>query len=572
MNQQRIQTSTPIRLIPFTQSSFAGGINTSVPSELIADTEAQDILNFEFADDDHLHTRAGAQLWQLSASGDITDQFPDRITSIHYYENDFGEISILVTSGGRLFSSSNFNPVMDDITGALVLPSSTLWQWKTWQGYAIGVNRATIGNNPIKFDGLVASALGGSPPFAKYLEVWNERLWLVSADEPNTVYGSSLGNPENWTVDGADDAVIIDVGKNDGDKITGIYAFRGSLYVFKRTKIYVISALNGAIPTDVGNLYVDIYATNIGCVSPYSIQAVLDDVLFLSDSGVASLVSAPLGELKTAIISQRVKEIKAIAKNSQEIPSIVIEHANQYWLMVPSALSPRGKSEVYVLDVRRIQEQIIRWVRFEGPVAGTAACNIYVNGTRSVLIAGEDRKLYQYFPQLVFRQAHWDVATWDVSFWDDDLNAHTFYDGQEVNVVNQRILSKTFQFDLPFVYKMFHRLGVNVSLISSNALLKLFYYFDKNLLRGDVYNFQFTRTPNLAVWDVGIWDTSKWDGPVNITEDFAAIRQFKRGTTRKGVNVTFEITNDQNRGVIVKDLMLEVAPLSQRHVNDLNIL
>lgn len=571
MNRTQFQQSAnPIRITPIVQHSFAGGINTVLPSELIADNEAQDILNMEFADDDHLRTRAGAQLWQLDPDGDVTDQFPDRITSIHYYENDFGEISILVTSGGRLYASSNLNPEMTDITGALVLSSTTLWQWKNWQGFAIGVSRAIIGNNPIKFDGLVASALGGSPPFAKYLEIWNERLWLVSADDPNTVYGSALGDPENWTVDGADDAVIIDVGKNDGDKITGIYAFRGVLYVFKRTKIYKIAALNGSIPTDVGNLYVDVYASNIGCVSPYSIQAVLDDVLFLSDSGVASLVQAPLGELKTAIVSQKVKELKTILKNSQEIPSIVIEEANQYWLVIPSGQSPTGQAQAYILDVRRIQEGIIRWTRFTGPVAGTAMCNIYVNGVRSVLIAGEDRKIYHYFPQLVFRAALWDSATWDVSFWDDGDNNQTFYDGQEVNVVNQRILTKTYEFNAPFIYKLFHRLGINVSLISEAVTLKLFYFFNKNLHFGDRFNFAFQRTPNLSVWDSAEWDVSEWDGPFNRTEDFVALRQFKRGAQRKGMNVTFEITNEQNRGLSIKDILVQVAPLNHKHVNDLN--
>ena len=171
MNQQlpqtRVRTNFPIQILPFMQNSFAGGINTSVPSELIADTEAQDILNFEYADDDHLRTRAGAQLWQLSSSGDITDQFPARITSVHYYENQDGDISVLVTSSNKLFASSNFNPVMDDITGALVIPPNTLWMWRNWQGYAIGMTHGADGFPgaavPIKFDGTTSSILANAP-------------------------------------------------------------------------------------------------------------------------------------------------------------------------------------------------------------------------------------------------------------------------------------------------------------------------------------------------------------------------------------------------------------------------
>lgn len=563
MNRQQAQP-TQQRMIPYSQNSFSGGINTSVRPELVGETEAVDILNFEYTDDDHLKTRAGVTEWIQPAF-----VFPSRITSLHYYENDLGEISILATASNKLYKISNLSPtIATDITGALVLPSTNFYQWRNYNGLAIGVNRATSGDNPIKFDGATAAALAGSPPNAKYIEVWNERLWLVSADDPNTVYGSSLGNPENWVVDGADDAVILDVGKNDGDKITGIYAFRGVLYVFKRTKIYKIAALNGSIPTDVGNLYVDIYASNIGCVSPYSIQAVLDDVLFLSDSGVASLVSAPLGELKTAIVSQKVKELKQLKKTSQEISSLVIEEANQYWLLVPASFSPRSVDEVYVCDVQQIQQGIIRWVRFEGKIAGTVACNIYINGERRTLIGGTDNKIYSYVSGQTDIAALWDAGLFDISVWDDEDNFYAFLDG--LVPFEKRIITRAYEFNAPFVYKIFHRFGANITLLSDEIILKFRYYLNRNTLLGGEYNLTFEKTPNLSLWDIGIWDVTRFDGDSNITDTLTMIRQFKRDAVRKGKNVSFIISNDQNGGFILNDILLEFAPLGQRRINQID--
>lgn len=564
MNLQ--QQDNSVQLFPFVQQSFAGGINTAVPNELVGDTEAVDILNFEYADDDDLYTRPGINEWS-------TEIFPSRITSLHYYENEDGDISILATSKDKLYASPNFNPVWDDITASLNLPDNKFWMWRNWQGYAIGVSHGADGNPtaayPIKFDGTTASVLANAPR-GKYLEVWNERLWLVSAEDPNVIYGSALGNPENWTVDGADDAVIIDVGKNDGDKITGIYAFRGQLFIFKRTKIYTIKALDGTIPTDVGNLYVDLYTSNIGCVSQYTIQAILDDVLFLSDSGVASLANAPLGELKTALISQKVKGIKTILKNSLEISSLVIEKANQYWLMVPSSMSANGESEIFVFDIRRIQEGFVRWVRFNGLIAGTVACSYYVNGIRNVLIGSTDRKVYEYIPGLLQRAALWDEGYWDISAWDDDINANTFLDGTES--IHKIIKTKTYNLNAPFIYKLFSRWGINVSLISDDVLLEIAYQINKNPLRGGTYNLQFNRTSDLSLWDVGFWDVSDWDGERTVTEDLAAIRQFFRDKTRKGTNVTFKIENKQNRGFVIKDILLQVAPLNHKRVNDIGVI
>ena len=553
-------TSSPQPKIPvdFVQPSFGGGINTSLPPELIAEDEAQEILNFEFNDDDHLRTRAGVFDW---ASGFT---FPRRITSIHHYQNDLGASDVLVTSANKLYKTGTGTVSFSDITGTLSLPNDVFWQWKTYGGLAIGVN----GTAPVKYDG-TAAHLGGSPPNASFVEVWNDRVWLVSSADPNVVYGSVLGDPEDWTVGNAAQAVVIDVSKNDGDRITGLYAYKGQLFVFKRRRIYVISALEGTLATDVGNLFVELYAHNVGCVSGFTIQSVFDDVLFLSEQGVVSLASAPLGELKTVIVSKKVKELRQIRKTSNQFGSLVLNEANQYWIMVPADLSPRNEDEIYVLDLRRIQEGVLRWVRFNGKVAGSCATVVTIDGQNIVLIGGTNKKIYSYKTGLTSDISLWDVGVWDISKWDNVSSNFTFFDDNEAYI--KRIRSKAFDFGAQFYRKLFHRFGFRITTLSDRIDARFLYFFDNNESLSDFYDFIITKQVRNPLWDVAKWDVDKWDS--SVVDTFPVIRQFNRGPVgRRGINVTFELSCEQPQGFIVRHGFLEFAIFGTNRVNEVNVL
>lgn len=552
----------PLTLEPTYQRSFSGGINTSIPPERLQDTEAVDILNFEFDLDDHLITRSGVSEYYPA-------KFEKRITSLHYSENDAGDVFILNTSGPRLYAAAidDANPV--DITGALVLPADNYWQWVNYGGIAIGVNKATTGNNPIKVGGAIPTAapLGGSPPKGKYIAVWNERVWIVDADNPNTVVSSALGDPEDYITVGSAGTVEIDIGKNDGDKITGLFAWRDRLFVFKRTKIYFVAALDGTSAYDSGNLIAQIYASGIGCISAYTIKEILDDVLFLSDRGVCSLVSAPLGELKSVVISRNVKEIQKLRKVNPEFCGYVCEESNQYWLMVSDQASPRNIWEIYVMDYRRIQEGVVRWLRFDGKIAGPMATTIYVNGQRLTIIASSDHGVYSYTPANYIFDGVWDEATWDASFW-DTLNDIRFLDVNES--YRKMLITKAYDFGLPILRKLFHRFGFNLTLLSNNLKLDVQYFFNKIYSRGGTYQFDYTRQDSGAIWDESNWDdnSSTWDADVKV--DFNTIRQFLRNIQgRKGDNVSLIFSNFLNEGFILRDVYLEVAPLNTHQANDI---
>lgn len=539
------------------QDSFSGGINTSVPSDRIANDELVDCLNFEFNEDDHLTTRAGVVEW-----GNIT--YPKRITSLHFYRNDNGDEWVLSTSGKRLYAS-DLNGNTTDITDTLDLPDNSFWQWVNFAGIAIGTNGATTFDNPIKVEGSTPSVgvLGGTPPKLRFIVLWNERIWGVDAQNPNTVVSSKLGDPEDWTDTGADGVVQIDVGKNDGDRITGLYVFDGKLFVFKRKKIYFIGALEGTNAYDSGNLFATIYSSGIGCVSGYSIKEIINDVLFLSEYGLCSLVQAPLGQLKSAVISRKVKELETYRKTSPEISAYVCEKANQYWLMMPSTASARGVYEIYVMDYARISEGKIRFLRFDGKIAGTWATDILVSDENLTLIASQDRKIYSYRPQITDFSGLWDVGSWDVSSWDTSA----FYRFLDVDSPYEKSFqTKAYNYNLPLTRKKYHRFGFNVTLNSNDLNLKLRYFFDKIPSYGDEYLFNVAIQRTAAIWDTSEWDETNWDEEER--RDFPIYRQYKRNNRgRKALNCIHTIYNKLNQGFTFRDLLVEIVPLNRRQVN-----
>lgn len=550
MAVRNVQQSVPIQL--FRQTSFSGGINTSVPPEHLQDNEAQDILNMEFDSEDHIVSRAGTTVFH-SLSPTLT--YPDRFTSLHYYENDSGTVKIVYTTGSKIYSAPNTGTSATDITGALTLPSDNFWMWRNYGGLAIGVNKATTGDNPVKYNGTGnAAALGGTPPKAKYIEIWNNRVWLVSATSPSTIVGSALGNPEDYTTAGAAGTVTIDISKNDGDKITGLVEFRKSLFIFKRTKIYVLTTV--ATPnTDPTNFAIDIYSENIGCVAPYSIKPVLDDVLFLSDSGVASLAAAQVvGDLKTALISRNVKELSTFLRTTQDISAQVLDDVNQYWLMLPEYANPLSVPQTYVFDYRRIQEGLVRWVKFDGKVAGNVMCANYINGAKSYLVGTKHSstpayKLFSYTPK-------------NLSILDDSS-------GSKPVAITNRILTKAYDLNLSLYRKLYNRFGLLLQSLSDDLNVSVQYYLNGVTSNGDIYVFAFVSILGNSLWDIAKWDIDVWDAVAR--KEFRVWRKFKRNDKgRKGVHITFNISNSSHdQGFDFKELAFEWAALNERHTSNI---
>lgn len=551
----------------FTIGGWPLGINNTRPAEEIDPQEVQDALNVVYDDDDNFVSRPGVSNFHNP------DQFYNsRITSLHNFIDSSGVIRILHTTGTQLYSSTSTGSTATNITGSLTFPDNTFWKWVTFDGLAIGANKATSGTNPVKVDNTgTAAALAGSPPKAYTLEVWNNRLWIAESINNRTVLrGSALGDPEDWVVDDEAGAVTIDIGVSEGDPITGLIAFKERLFVFKSKKIYVLSTI---FPENfnASSIQLDVYSPNIGCISPYSIQTVLDDVLFLSHQGVASLKSSEIvAKFETALLSKNIRQFRLIRKTIDEIPAFVFDDVSQYVISLPASITESGTDEMWVLDYSRITEGIVRWTRFDGVIAGTAFTSKIGTNFQEYLIGAKT---------VVGSLALWDSALWDQAVWDGGTNfkivkyaptvpAPIFSD---TGLAYSKIIeTKAFNANASLMRKIWLRFGVGFRLISTNAAVTVEYYFDNDRGRKDQYPFSFTTPSPSDTYGGSQYGTGQYGTSVVIS-DKEIIRRFKNNTTigSKSQLVTFRIWNlNANEAFILKSLWLQFGRLTHRGVSD----
>ncbi len=173
-------------------------------------------------------------------------------------------------------------------------------------------NRLYIANINDASDFTVAT--GGTPP---------------QPDNSTDVPGATVfaGTP------GLTEANIIDIRKNDGDKITGLGTFQNQIIVFKERSIYSLTfdASGAPVITPIT------YAT--GCVSHRSIVPVENDLYFLSRQGLRSLGNQAqfFDAIRTTVLSTPIQPILDKIDASKYYTCTAIYYKDKYILSVPVA-------------------------------------------------------------------------------------------------------------------------------------------------------------------------------------------------------------------------------------------
>jgi len=185
------------------------------------------------------------------------------------------------------------------------------------------------------------------------------RLWAGGVSESNTVlYYSEFEEPVKFN---NGDAGYIDLKYVWGnDEIVAINSFGGKLVIFGKQNIAIYNN-----PWDVTALELQEVIKGIGAVFRDSIQAIGDDLYFLSDTGVRSLTrTAEYDKLPLREISVTVKdEIISNTQNSQNVKSVYALDSGLY------ILSFVDLNVTYVFDLTymtpRQTPRVTKW-RFEG--------------------------------------------------------------------------------------------------------------------------------------------------------------------------------------------------------------
>jgi len=181
------------------------------------------------------------------------------------------------------------------------------------------------------------------------------RAWAGGiSEEKDVIYYSDLLDAHKW---GSGSSGSIDLKTVWGkDEIIAIHPFAGKLAIFGKENIVLYDGV-----ADINDLMLDEVIRGIGCVSRDSIQAIGDDLFFLSDTGVRSLLrTAQLDKLPLMEKSVTIKdELIANIKSSTNVKSVYILDEGLY------LLSFVDNNVTYVFDItyktQRETPRVSKW-------------------------------------------------------------------------------------------------------------------------------------------------------------------------------------------------------------------
>lgn len=181
----------------------------------------------------------------------------------------------------------------------------------------------SLQTSTMKSTGSTFSPLLGTPPAnALYIKSHRNRLWIANSSAGNSrVNYSALSNPEDWTTSG--DAGFIDIGKDDGEQITGLASVGPNLVVFKQNSTWIIK--NGTPTTFV----VQRLSATIGCVAPRSVVECESFALYLSNNGVYAV-----NQNGVALMSYNIQPDFDSMSNATKALASAGRLRSQYWLSV----------------------------------------------------------------------------------------------------------------------------------------------------------------------------------------------------------------------------------------------
>jgi hypothetical protein len=384
--------------------------------------------------------------------------------------------------------------------------------------------------------------LTGSPPKALYVETLNSRLFLVSATEPNRLWFSALGDHADFTSTGLKiGSGSILVGANEGDSITGIKAHLGRLFIFKRTRVYVLTP--GSPNTDKEQWVVELLTDRVGGHG-YTAQSVLTDLVFLSDHGVMSLQAVQqVGDFQHAVLSTKVLGLREFDKSVVNLASVINSDRLQYWLAVPVHAGDTVNTVTYVMDYTGLASGApVAWTAFTGKVVGTAYAQVVESGRPRVYV-GTGSAVYRYGDDGVFS--------------DDG----TFYE--------KVLVTKAFSPGPALWRKEFHRYGFEFECETDDGNLSVLYRLDESDDRSKNISIPFGKAQRGSRWDEGLWDTATFVTTGSKVKDFTS--RFAGTVGRRGQTVQFRLYNNAADGFSVKRLTVDAVLLTRNHASDIEV-
>jgi hypothetical protein len=349
------------------------GLNTQDPSLEISNGFAGIANNCVIDKFGRLGARQGYQNINTS-SGTLG---ANQITVIHELIQTDGTLTVLFFGNGKLFKlglttagavaefniaqyGSNATPLAEYTSGASGTGSVTeltyggggtapVFNAGNWQAASLNnvVYFFQINNDPIIYDPAIStttyrrvtekSGYVGTVPKANVAISAYGRIWAANTTTNNTTVSfSDLLSGHVWSTGTSGSLDVSRVWSNGADEITGLAAHNGFLFIFGRRQILVYA--NATTPS---TMTLSDTISSVGCIARDTIQNTGKDVVFLSGSGLRSVLrtvqekSAPLGDLSKNIRNDFLATIAS--ESDTQLRAVYSEQNGFYLLTCPSS-------------------------------------------------------------------------------------------------------------------------------------------------------------------------------------------------------------------------------------------
>lgn len=298
---------------------------------------------------------------------------------IHELVQTDGSTTMLLAGNNKLFKLSGGTLTELTYGGGGTAPTITANNW-----HCASLNGITYffqsGFDPLIYDPAVSTTTyrrvsektgyAGTVPQGNICISAYGRLWIAAtAADKTTLTFSDLLSGHVYTGGTAGTLNVNNVWANGADEITGLAAHNGFLFIFGKRQILVYQ---GATAPATMSLYDTI--VGIGTQWRDSIQSTNTDVLFLSNSGVRSIMrtiqekSAPFRDLSKNVRNDLMQLVSG--ETPANIKAVYSEIDAFYLLTLPTA------GQVYVFDTRvALQDgssRVTTWTQIEP----TALCSL----------------------------------------------------------------------------------------------------------------------------------------------------------------------------------------------------
>ena len=327
---------------------FEGGLNTEFPAHALDGTESPDAENFDASVSFALKKRFGTS----NFSGTHSSSSGTVIRGMGAFTPASGTTRFLVKEGTKVYDIQAGNWT-SEVTGATLSDGDQV-HFAFYQDTIVMVSEETTPIAPLKATTGNFTALGGSPPSAKYVCLHKGRMFLAcTAADESRVYYSAINNVEDWSTTA--NAGNFYVSQGDGQSINGIMSDGEVLYISKKSK--GTSDPDGSMWAVYGSGPSDFQPARqiapFGAVSQRAMGLLESYAVFASVRGVFAVQGN-----KISWLSQPVNKTITDLSYANAIQMVVGRYKDQLWVAYVSSGSVNNAA--LVLDITSG-----RWSRYK---------------------------------------------------------------------------------------------------------------------------------------------------------------------------------------------------------------